>query len=109
MREVPNMAWRMHGRATRIGPNDRVALAICDNCGFQYSITDLDWQWDYAGAALENQRLLVCRTCMDAVQPQKRIVVLPPDPVGIKDPRPEDLSEMGPQPPVQSVKTLLGF
>jgi len=42
---------------------------------------------DYAGAGLINRRLLVCKGCEDRPQDQLRSIVLPPDPVPIKNPR----------------------
>jgi len=67
------------------------ALAICDRCGFTYNHDELAWQWDWLqGPRLFNKRILVCRTCLDIPQENGRTIVLPPDPVPITNPRPEN-------------------
>jgi hypothetical protein len=50
---------------------------------------DLSWQFDWAGAALVNKRILVCDPCMDTPQQQLRSIVLPADPPVIMNARPE--------------------
>ena len=64
--------------------------AICDRCGFQYLHEDLVWQFDFRGNALSNLRILVCTvTCNDVPQPNgRRPIVIGPDPVPVRDPRP---------------------
>lgn len=79
------MPWRPHGRATTYDS----AWAICDSCGFLYAHRDLSWQYDYVGERLTNLRYLVCRTCYDTPQPQKKPVIVGPDPLPIQNPRPE--------------------
>src|SRR6266487_2217482 len=66
------------------------AHAICDRCGFEYNHDKLQWQHQWAGPRLQNLRILVCQSCLDEPQEQLRSIILPPDPVPIKDPRPED-------------------
>src|SRR6266699_3735482 len=66
------------------------AHAICDRCGFRFNHDQLSWQYQWAGPKLQNLRLLVCKRCLDVPQEQLRTVVLPPDPVSIRDPRPEN-------------------
>ncbi len=65
------------------------AHAICDRCGFRYNHDDLQWQHQWAGPRLQNLRILVCRSCLDVPQEQLRTIILPADPVPIRDPRPE--------------------
>jgi hypothetical protein len=50
---------------------------------------DLSWQFDWAGAALVNKRLLVCDHCTDTPQQQLRSIVLPADPPVVMNARPE--------------------
>jgi hypothetical protein len=65
------------------------AFAFCDRCGFRYNRSALVWQFDYRGTALANLRILVCtRTCNDVPNPQLRPILIGPDPIPVKDPRP---------------------
>ncbi len=78
-----------NGRA-RVNARSPVAFAICDRCGFRYNHDELVWQYEWAGNALQNQRILVCtRTCNDLPNEQLRVFVLPADPVPIINPRPD--------------------
>jgi hypothetical protein len=66
------------------------ALATCDRCGFTYNRTDLQWDYQWSGVKLQNLRLLVCtRTCLDAPQPALKTIIIPPDPLPVLNPRPE--------------------
>lgn len=77
------------------------AHAICDRCGFEFNHDELQWQFQWAGPRLQNLRILVCRTCLDVPQEQLRTIVLPPDPVPIQNPRPEDyVSANNPNSPI---------
>jgi hypothetical protein len=81
---------RPHGRA-QISARAPRALGVCDRCGFLYNHDELQWQWDWLqGPRLFNLRILVCRTCLDIPQESGRTIVLPPDPVPIANPRPEN-------------------
>src|SRR5882762_2491349 len=81
---------RPHGRA-QISQSHPRALAVCDRCGFMFNHDDLQWQWDWLqGPRLFNLRILVCRTCLDVPQESGRTIVLPPDPVPVANPRPEN-------------------
>lgn len=77
---------RPHGRA-RVSTRNPQAFAICDKCGFLYNHVDLSWQFDWNGASLINKRQLVCRRCNDIPQNQLRAIVLPADPMPVKNPR----------------------
>lgn len=49
----------------------------------------LSWQREWAGAALINKRILVCRECLDQPQPNgRKTLIIGPDPVPVRDPRP---------------------
>jgi len=77
------------GRA-RVSRRSPQAHAICDLCGFRYLRSDLVWQYQWSGAKLQNLRLLVCtRTCQDVPQAQLKSIIIPPDPLPVLNPRPE--------------------
>lgn len=80
---------RATGRASVSTTNPR-AFGICDRCGFLYNHHELQWQFDYRGAALINIRLLVCDTCLDVPQNQLRNIIVPADPTPIMNARTED-------------------
>jgi hypothetical protein len=82
------------GRA-RTSARRPVAQAVCDRCGIWYSHSDLVWQYDFAGVGMINKRLLVCtRTCRDKPQHQLRAIILPADPVPVRNPRTEPFDEV---------------
>lgn len=76
-----------HARADRHKPR---AWGICDKCGFLYNKHDLQWQYEWAGARTQNTNMLVCDRCLDDLQEQLRVIVLPADPTPIVNPRPEN-------------------
>jgi hypothetical protein len=81
---------RPHGRA-QISAKAPRATAICQRCGFMYNLDQLQWQWDWQqGPRLFNLRIQVCRTCLDVPQESGRTIVLPPDPMPVKYPLPEN-------------------
>ena len=79
---------RPHGRASVSSSNPK-AFGICDRCGFMFNHHALRFQHDYRGRSLQNLRILVCETCLDKPQPQLKPIILSPDPVPIKNPRPQ--------------------
>jgi hypothetical protein len=81
---------RLHGRAS-ISQRSPRALGICQRCGFMYNLDQLQWQWDWLqGPRLFNLRIKVCMPCLDVAQENGRTIVLPPDPVPITYPLPEN-------------------
>lgn len=80
---------RPHGnaRADRRKPR---AWGICDDCGFLYNKFELEWQYEWAGARTQNTNQLKCPKCIDDLQEQLRVIVLPADPTPIVNPRPEN-------------------
>lgn len=82
----------LSGRARTSSTNPQ-AHAICDRCGFRYNRVNLNWQYDWRGASLQNVRILVCNTCMDTPQEQLRAIVVPADPVPIDQPRTQDFAQ----------------
>jgi hypothetical protein len=89
---------RAHGRA-RVDPTNPQAFAVCDRCRMLYNHIDLRWQYQYAGNNLVNQRLLVCERCLDKPHEFARPVILPPDPVPILQPRPDNYAAAEGAPP----------
>jgi hypothetical protein len=61
---------------------------VCDRCGFRKMKSESAWQFDYRGLQLQNLRVLVCQICLDKPQPQLKPIIIGPDPVPVKDPRP---------------------
>ncbi len=91
---------RPHGRAS-IDPRSPRALGICQRCGTMYNHDQLRWQYQYGGLRLINLRILVCQPCYDEPQIQLRTIILPPDPVPIEYPVPEEYpSADNPQSPI---------
>lgn len=78
----------VNGKA-RISATRPEAKAVCDRCGFMYSLADLKFQYEWAGTALINQNIMVCTPCLDVPQIQFKTFVIPPDPVPVQNPRVE--------------------
>lgn len=87
---------RPHGRAIA-DPKDPRAWGVCDRCYFTYNHNRLRWQYQWIGPRQQNIRILVCDECYDTPQEQLRTIILPPDPIGIKNARPDNfVSDMNP-------------
>ena len=84
------MAYASISGRARTNPSNPQAHAICDRCGFRVNHVDLQWQYDWRGATMQNIRLLVCNTCYDTPQQQLRAIVIPADPIPIQNPRVQD-------------------
>lgn len=64
----------------------RWALGICDRCGFQYKLTELQIQV----VNMRPTNLKVCPSCMDQDQPQLQLGRFPvSDPQALREPRPD--------------------
>lgn len=87
------MAWATYTNANVSLRNPR-AFGVCDRCGFVYNHESLKWQYDYTGFKLQNKQFLVCQSCLDTPQQQLRQVILPLDPVPIRNPRPGEFGTM---------------
>ena len=85
------MSYRPHGRATVDADSPR-AWAHCDRCYALVNHSDLRFQFRYAGPRLVNTNKLVCERCLDEPNQQERTIVIPSDPVPIRNPRPGDPS-----------------
>ena len=82
------MPWHQNGRA-RISARRPEAKAICDACGFMYSLADLRPRVQWAGVKLQTYNMLVCSRCWDTPQEQLRTIIIPADPLPVFNPRPE--------------------
>ena len=69
------------------------AFAVCDRCGMWNNHYKLAWQFQWAGTGLVNQRILVCPPCLDRPSQQLRAIIIPADPVPIRNPRTEPFVE----------------
>lgn len=87
------MAYASQSGRARTSSSSPQAHAICDRCGFRYNHVDLQWQYDWRGAALQNVRILVCNSCVDVPQEQLRAIVVPADPIPIMQPRVQDFRQ----------------
>jgi hypothetical protein len=67
----------------------RSARAICQRCGRNIEHPTLDWQLEQGPFQIINTRILVCRTCTDRLQDQKRQFTQWRDPQTIEHPAPE--------------------
>ena len=61
---------------------------VCDRCGARWTHRRLQWQYEWRGLTLQNLRLLVCPPCLDVPQDQLKPIIIGPDPVPVRDPRP---------------------
>jgi hypothetical protein len=86
------MAYASQSGRARTSSSGPQAHAICDRCGFRYNHVDLQWQYDWRGAALQNVRILVCNSCLDVPQEQLRAIVVPADPTPIMQARVQDFA-----------------
>lgn len=85
------MAYASKAGRARTSAKAPSAFGVCDRCGQWYNLTDLVWQTDWRGTALQNLWIRVCkRTCLDVPQQQLRAIQLPADPVPVWQPRPEN-------------------
>lgn len=89
------------GKAT-VDVNNPQAWGICDRTGFQHNRRDLVKQMEWYGNELLWTGLWVGKTYLDIPNEQNRPLIFPPDPLPIKDPRPQ-------QPTVQYWNTPNGF
>jgi hypothetical protein len=84
------MAYASRSGRARTSASNPQAFAVCQRCGQWYNRVDLNFQFDWRGAQLQNLYILVCKHCMDRPQEQLRAITLPADPVPIYYPSVED-------------------
>lgn len=72
-------------RDARKGP-----WANCSDCGFNWNLSDLQFQFDFRGGATPvNTGWLRCPRCITPYTYQKKLIIIPPDPPPIFNTRPE--------------------
>ena len=86
---------RVRARRTRRYPttrwDDPKAFALCDGCKFITYHDDLQEQMEYRGGTSPvGTGWLVCPTCYDTPNAQLAPPILKPDPVPVRNPRPDD-------------------
>ena len=86
------MAYASRSGRARTSAKNPQAFAVCQRCGLWYNRVNLDFQFEWRGAALLNTYILVCKECLDVPQEQLRAITLPADPVPIFYPSVEDFA-----------------
>ena len=64
----------------------KLAIALCDRCGFQYKLLDLKKEWN---------GFKTCPECFESKHPQLNPHTAPSDPQALYDPRPNNDKELG--------------
>lgn len=77
----------------RVSARRPESLARCDRCSFVWNLRDLRFQSYYQGPTLQNTNVLVCPDCLDIPNEQTRTTIIPPDPVPLLNPRPENYAQ----------------
>lgn len=76
--------------APRFSASDPRAIAICDGCGFLVQHNHLREQKDFRGGSTPvGLGIWVCASCQDQPQPYFSRQLLRPDPVPVRNPRPD--------------------
>lgn len=83
------MSYASRSGRAKTNASSPSAFAVCDRCGIWTNFKDLQWQFDWRGAALQNLRILCCRSCIDVPQEQLRAIIVPADPTPIINARVE--------------------
>lgn len=83
------MAWRPRPRMAQVDASAPRAWGTCQRCGFVGNLGDFQQQMEWRGTRIMPLNLLVCQKCLDEPQRQLGTIILPPDPVGIPNARPE--------------------
>lgn len=86
------MAYASRSGRAITNPNSPQAFGVCDRCGIWYNLIKLRYQYEWQGMTLVNLNKRVCPTCMDIPQPQLKAKIVPPDPIPVRDPRPENFT-----------------
>lgn len=83
------MANRPHPKRARTDPSSPRAWARSDRNSMIYNLQDLRYQFQWRGTQLFNTGILVGPDEADIPQRQLGTIILPPDPVAVKNARPE--------------------
>lgn len=63
----------------------------CDRCGLIDNLSRMQFQYDFLGGSTpQNLHLLHCSRCMDDLNYQRKLIIIPPDPPPIFNTRPEN-------------------
>lgn len=89
------MAYASRQGRARISSRTPQAAGQCDRCGFLYTHAGMKFQYDWRGSTLQNTQMLVCTRCYDTPQDQLRSIVIPADPMPIRNPRIPDYVTAG--------------
>src|SRR5262245_58738639 len=84
---------RRHPRGARVDVNNLQAWGTCDACGFIYNLINLKEREDWRGTRTNQRGYFVCDKCLDEPQRQLGTIILPPDPVSVKNARPEPYTQ----------------
>jgi len=79
-----------------IDPANPRGWGECDTCGHYFQLEKLAYQVEWMGTAIKRTGFRVCRECLDKPNEQLRTILLPPDPVPLKDPRPPKYHDPAP-------------
>lgn len=85
------MPWRPHAHF-RVDAKSPQGLGVCDRCYMTYNLVDLRQEKQWFGPRLMWTKFLVCKPCLDVPQQQLKPRVLPPDPLPLFNPRPENFT-----------------
>jgi hypothetical protein len=80
---------RPHPKRARTDPTSPRAWGTSDRSGFISNHENLRFQWQWAGKAIINTRILVDPSELDIPQRQLGVLLIPPDPPSIFNARPE--------------------
>ena len=83
------MAWRPHPKHARTNPSSPRGWATDMRSGFITNLEKMQYQWDWRGLSLNNTQILSFGPYLDQPQRQLGLVILPPDPPGLLNARPE--------------------
>lgn len=83
------MAYASRSGRAITNASSPAAFGVCDRCGMWENHRNLEWQYQWRGASLQNIRILVCRQCLDTPSEQLRSIVVPADPTPVLNARVE--------------------
>lgn len=83
------MSWRPHPKYARTNPASPRGWATDMKSGFVTNLEDMQFQYEFRGLGLYNTQVLTFGRFLDEPQRQLGSVILPPDPPGLFNARPE--------------------
>lgn len=73
-------------RDARLGP-----WQTCDRCGLLDNQSRMQFQYDYLGGSVpQSTGYIVCERCLDQLNHQRQLIIIPPDPPPLFNTRPEN-------------------